>query len=118
MSQFKKHVKKYAFLLFIFVLSLQAMEQEDVEYSTKATSEEPHIKQHVVIVGAGMAGLVAAHELKKQGISSEIYEGRDRIGGRTHTHYFNEEKTEFFDTGGTTLDDDHYRAIKKAKELV
>ncbi|MDN5762180.1 MAG: FAD-dependent oxidoreductase [Microlunatus sp.] len=39
----------------------------------------------VVVVGAGFAGLVAARELQTAGIEVEIYEARDRIGGRAWT---------------------------------
>lgn len=42
-------------------------------------------KKHVVIVGAGFAGLVAARELQTAGVSYEIVEARDRIGGRAWT---------------------------------
>lgn len=40
---------------------------------------------HVVIVGAGFSGLVAARELQMRGVSCEIVEARDRIGGRAWT---------------------------------
>lgn len=36
----------------------------------------------VIIVGAGIAGIAAANELKKAGIDSLILEARDRFGGR------------------------------------
>ncbi|WP_458778742.1 flavin monoamine oxidase family protein [Arthrobacter sp. D3-16] len=37
----------------------------------------------VVVVGAGFAGLTAARELSRQGLSVHIVEARNRIGGRT-----------------------------------
>src|SRR3954451_18921385 len=39
----------------------------------------------VAIVGAGAAGLGAAHALKDSGLSSVVLEARDRVGGRAHT---------------------------------
>ncbi|HEV7881096.1 NAD(P)/FAD-dependent oxidoreductase [Bradyrhizobium sp.] len=39
----------------------------------------------VVIIGAGAAGLGAAHALKDSGLSTIVLEARDRIGGRAHT---------------------------------
>ncbi len=36
----------------------------------------------VVVVGAGIAGLTAAHRLCQQGIDVHVYEARNRVGGR------------------------------------
>ena len=48
----------------------------------------------IVVVGAGMAGLVAARVLHDAGEQVVVVEGRDRIGGRTHT----------VDVGGASVD--------------
>ncbi|MGH3873270.1 MAG: flavin monoamine oxidase family protein [Pseudonocardiaceae bacterium] len=42
----------------------------------------------VTIIGAGVAGLVAAYELERLGHQVEVLEGSRRIGGRIHTHRF------------------------------
>jgi monoamine oxidase len=39
----------------------------------------------VAIIGAGAAGLGAAHALKHSGLSMIVLEARDRVGGRSHT---------------------------------
>ena len=39
----------------------------------------------VAIVGAGMAGLNAAYQLRRQGIPSTVFEAADRVGGRMFT---------------------------------
>ena len=39
----------------------------------------------VVILGAGMAGLVAARELERRGVDVTVLEARDRVGGRVWT---------------------------------
>ncbi|MGY3531412.1 flavin monoamine oxidase family protein [Bradyrhizobium sp. USDA 4452] len=40
---------------------------------------------NVAIIGAGAAGLGAAHALKGSGLSAIVLEARDRLGGRAHT---------------------------------
>jgi monoamine oxidase len=39
----------------------------------------------VAIIGAGAAGLGAAHALENSGLSTIVLEARDRVGGRAHT---------------------------------
>ena len=40
---------------------------------------------HVVVVGAGFAGLVAARELRRRGVETTVLEARERTGGRAWT---------------------------------
>jgi monoamine oxidase len=42
----------------------------------------------ITIIGAGIAGLVAAYELEQLGHHVEVLEGSRRIGGRIYTHRF------------------------------
>lgn len=42
----------------------------------------------VAIIGAGPAGMLAAHELLKMGIKPVIYEASNRIGGRLYSKHF------------------------------
>ena len=75
------------------------------------------VHHKVVIVGGGMAGLSAANELSKYNIPSLIVEGRNRLGGRVETHYFNPQKTAFFEKGGSTIDPDHMATKALAAEF-
>lgn len=43
------------------------------------------VKTRVVVVGAGMAGLAAARQLRSAGVAVTVIEARNRIGGRIHT---------------------------------
>ncbi|MBO0821850.1 MAG: FAD-dependent oxidoreductase [Nocardiopsaceae bacterium] len=54
-------------------------------------------RRTVAIVGAGIAGMVAAYELMELGLRPVVYESA-RIGGRLRSHRF--EDAEFEDTGG------------------
>src|ERR1700738_3944119 len=44
----------------------------------------------IAVVGAGLAGLTAAYRLQKMGHPCEVYEARNRPGGRVFTAYFGE----------------------------
>lgn len=41
--------------------------------------------RRVVVLGAGIAGLVAARELERRGVDVMVLEGRERVGGRVWT---------------------------------
>lgn len=43
----------------------------------------------VIICGAGIGGLTAAHELAKQGVEVVVYERNDRVGGLARSTYVN-----------------------------
>ena len=74
-------------------------------------------QKNVVIVGAGIAGLNAAYQLKKLGINATVYEATNRVGGRMFTlkNYFGNNITT--DLGGEFVDADHEDIITLVKEL-
>ncbi|MFM2245507.1 MAG: hypothetical protein RL071_1581 [Pseudomonadota bacterium] len=45
----------------------------------------PHDRAHVIVLGAGIAGLVAASELKRAGHRVTVLEAQHRVGGRVLT---------------------------------
>ncbi|WP_035187298.1 flavin monoamine oxidase family protein [Alteribacter aurantiacus] len=59
-------------------------EQEHVEM-IKRGLPQPAKKKRIIVLGAGMAGLVSASLLKEAGHSVILLEGNSRVGGRVHT---------------------------------
>ncbi len=68
-----------------------AMETMGLAVPTPAGAENfnlPRVRgsgRSVVILGAGIAGLVSAYELQRAGYQVTVLEARDRIGGRSWT---------------------------------
>jgi len=73
--------------------------------------------QRVLVVGAGLSGLVAARELTARGAEVQVVEARTRLGGRV----FTEHAADFADTpleyGGEFIDSDHHAIRSLCKEL-
>jgi putrescine oxidase len=72
------------------------------------------ITRDVVIVGAGAAGLTAANELKKAGLSVAVLEARDRAGGRLWTDVIDGAMLEI---GGQWVSPDQDALIETIAEL-
>lgn len=51
-------------------------------------------EQDVIVVGAGLAGLIAARELGHAGQRVLVLEARDRLGGRVYTHQLGDHDVE------------------------
>lgn len=58
----------------------------------------------VAVIGAGLAGLVAAYELQKQGYQVTVLEARDRIGGRVYTLRNGFGANQYAEAGGEYID--------------
>ena len=48
-------------------------------------NHRPAARSDVIVIGAGLAGLAAAHALQAGGARVRVLEASDRIGGRLHT---------------------------------
>lgn len=60
------------------------------------------------IIGAGLAGLAAAFELRKSGADITILEASDnRIGGRVYTHYFDSKRNYYGEFGAARVPISH-----------
>ncbi|SFS15828.1 putrescine oxidase [Microbacterium sp. cf046] len=72
------------------------------------------LNRDVVIVGAGAAGLTAANELRKAGLSVAVLEARDRAGGRLWTDVIDGAMLEI---GGQWVSPDQDALIETVAEL-
>jgi monoamine oxidase len=70
-----------------------------------------------VVVGAGLAGLTAAHRLKQAGITAEIHEASTRVGGRCWTIRGAFADGQIAEHGGELIDQGHTAIRQLASEL-
>jgi monoamine oxidase len=74
-------------------------------------------KPKVVIVGAGLSGLTAAHYLRKKGIDPVIYESDKRMGGRIKsTHRFGNGQL-YTELGAEFIDSNHKDLFHLIRDL-
>ncbi|SKB27786.1 flavin monoamine oxidase family protein [Maribacter arcticus] len=66
------------------------------------------MNKSVVIIGAGLTGLLTAYRLQELGYSITVVEARDRIGGRIHTLESGNAKVEM---GATWFNESHYHLL-------
>lgn len=69
----------------------------------------------ILIIGAGLSGLLTAYLLKKEGIPFKALESRDRVGGRINTIYGT--KTAPVEMGATWFTKQHKHLIGLLEEL-
>lgn len=69
----------------------------------------------VVVVGAGLSGLVAAREMRRAGLDVVVLEAADRCGGRAYTE--TSALGSRLDLGGQWVGHDHHRLAGLADEL-
>jgi monoamine oxidase len=69
----------------------------------RAASPPPRI----AIVGAGLAGLVCAYQLKQAGQTATVYEASDRVGGRSWTLRGAFADGQLVERGGQLIDQSH-----------
>ncbi|MER6714979.1 NAD(P)/FAD-dependent oxidoreductase [Streptomyces sp. NPDC000877] len=61
----------------------------------------------VAVVGAGMAGLTTAHELRRAGLKVRVFEEQEHVGGRMHSF---RQDGYIIDEGAEQISDQGYRA--------
>ena len=71
--------------------------------------------RQVIVVGAGVAGLVAARRLADRGLDVLVLEARDRVGGRLWSHHM--PNGEIVELGGEWISTSQTAVIGLAHEL-
>jgi len=71
----------------------------------------------VAIVGAGLAGLIAAYELERDGIEVVLLEARERPGGRVHTSRNPFYRKQSAELGGEYIDASHRALLSYIRRL-
>lgn len=76
------------------------------------------VNANIGIVGAGIAGLACATELKRAGVNATIHEAADRVGGRIFSMMNNPAWLgQSFERGGELIDTPHKTMLGYAREL-
>ena len=79
-----------------------------------AAEKRPAFSKRVVVIGAGLAGLICAHELLACGYDVFVIEARTRVGGRTLS-FPDMVPGRFLDAGGEFIGENHPTWLACAK---
>lgn len=93
------------------VLGTNAVFNQALAFSSKGQPS------NVAIVGAGIAGLTAAHALLKKGVGVELFEASSRTGGRMNTKQNFNSQGMFCELGGELVDTGHEALMALCLEL-
>jgi monoamine oxidase len=72
---------------------------------------------HVIVAGAGLAGLTAARDLEAAGAKVTVVEARDRVGGRVHTLRTGFINGQYAEAGADLIDKDQSFVLELARAL-
>jgi monoamine oxidase len=106
--------KRRRFLRLAALASSSAVTATSFPWLTAARSQS---NPQIAIVGAGIAGLNAAYNLKKAGLTANIYEGRRRVGGRINSVTNKLGKDLVLELGGSFINTNHQDMLRLVKEF-
>ncbi len=78
---------------------------------------QPAQGHRIIIVGAGLAGLAAAHELTRAGHQVTVLEARTRPGGRVYTLREPFSDGLYADAGAARIQDTHQYTLRYVKQF-
>jgi monoamine oxidase len=73
--------------------------------------------KHVLVAGAGLAGLAAARDLERRGAAVTVVEARNRVGGRVWTWREGFAAGQHVEAGADLIESDQKALVTLAKEL-
>ncbi len=80
----------------------------------------PGMERNCIVIGAGLSGLCAADELVRHRDGAwnvTVLEGRERLGGRVHSHRFQEASSLVCELGGEWIGLDHDHMLRLCKRF-
>src|SRR3989338_7757939 len=99
-------------------MHLQSLAQAVPVSHTVYRTTMPHLSGvSVLVAGAGLAGLSAAHDLAALGSDVTVVEARDRVGGRVWTIRDGFVQRQHAEAGGDMIDDEHHELRTLVDEL-
>lgn len=79
--------------------------------------KKTQIPKKIIIIGAGMAGLVAASLLKQAGHHVTILEASERVGGRIYTMRSGFRDGQYFEAGAMRIPDTHFLTLEYIRKF-
>jgi monoamine oxidase len=115
-SQLKANWTRRRFIKLAALASGSAIATRTLGHSSFAWSAQGN-PPSIAVIGGGIAGLNAAYQLKKAGLSATVYEARDRVGGRMRSQTGAVGTDIISDLGGHLINTDHEDMLALAEEF-